>query len=138
MSKVIPALAVAVVLALAGCRSAPLHNPTDIAFPEPAASSMPRLTLEDYKDAIIRAGAKRGWFFEEEAPGHLIGNVAVRGKHFATVDVLFDTEAFSIKYRDSRNLDHDPSTGRIHTNYNSWVTNLQNDIQAEIVQMEAS
>jgi hypothetical protein len=138
MLRIVPVLAVAAVLALAGCRSAPLHNPTDIAFPEPAASSMPTLTLEDYKNAIIRAGAKRGWFFEEEAPGHLIGNVTVRGKHFATVDVLFDTEEFSIKYRDSRNLDYDPSTGRIHTNYNSWVTNLQKDIQAEIVQMEAS
>lgn len=138
MLRIVPALAVAVVIAVAGCRAAPIHNPSDIAFPEPAVSGKPTLTLEDYRNAIIRAGARRGWTFEEEAPGHLIGNVAVRGKHFATVDVLFDTEQFSIKYRDSRNLNYNPSRGEIHPNYNSWVTNLQKDIQAEIIQMEAS
>lgn len=137
MLRIVPALAVAAVLALAGCRSAPLHNPTGVAFAEPAVAGTPRLTLEDYENAIIRAGANRGWSFEEEAPGHLIGNVAVRGKHFATVDVLFDTEQFSIEHRDSRNLNYNPATGQIHPNYNSWVGNLQQDIQAEIVRMEA-
>ena len=139
MRRIIPVLAVAAIIALAGCRAVPMHNPSDIAFAEPAAvESTPRLTLEDYKNAIIRAGAKRGWSFEEQAPGHLIGDVAVRGKHFATVDVLFNTEEFSIKYRDSRNLNYDARRAEIHPNYNSWVTNLQKDIQAEIIQMKAS
>lgn len=122
-------------LAIAGCRAAPIYNPEDVAFataPEPKA-----LTLDDYRDAIIRAGAKRGWGFTEEAPGHLVGNVAVRAKHFATVDVLFDTQAFTIRHKSSRNLNYNADRGEIHPNYNSWISNLQQDIQAEITLMKA-
>ena len=122
--------------AIAGCRAAPIYNATDLAFAQPAAQAS--LTLEDYKKAIIRAGAKRNWTFEEAAPGHLIGNVAVRAKHFATVDVTFDTEKFSITYNASRNLNYSASRNEIHPNYNAWVQNLQKDIQAEITRLKAS
>lgn len=125
-------------LALAGCRAAPIYNPTDVAFAPAAVGAHEHFTLADYRDAIIRAGAKRGWMFEDAGPGHLIGHVAVRGKHFATVDVLYDTDDFSIKYKDSRNLNYNPSRGEIHPNYNSWIGNLQKDIQAEVARMKAS
>ena len=55
----------------------------------------------------------------------------------ATVDVNFDTEAFSITYKDSQNLNHDASRSEIHPNYNSWVQNLQKDIQSEIALMRS-
>lgn len=123
-------------LAIAGCRAAPIYNATDLAFAQPATQAA--LTLEDYKKAIIRAGAKRNWTFEEEAPGHLVGSVAVRAKHFATVDVMFDTEKFSITYKNSRNLNYSASRNEIHPNYNAWVQNLQKDIQSEITRLKAS
>ena len=129
MLRLLSLLAVVSVLALSGCRAAPIYNASDVPFPTPARQA---LTLEDYRSAIIRAGAKRGWTFKDEAPGHLVGDVAVRAKHFATVDVMFDTEKFSITYRDSRNLNYDGSRGEIHPNYNTWVNNLQSDIQGEI------
>ena len=129
MLRLFPILAVVSVLALAGCRAAPIYNANDVPFPTPVQRA---LTMDDYRGAIIRAGTKRGWSFRDEGPGHLVGDVAVRAKHFATVDVTFDTEKFSITYRDSRNLNYDGSRGEIHPNYNSWVNNLQADIQSEI------
>ena len=124
-------------VAVAGCRAEPVYNATDIAY-APAATVTQSLTSTDYKNAIIRAGAERGWTFQDAGPGHLVGNLAVRGKHFATVDVFYDTESFTINYKDSRNLEYDPATRQIHPNYNSWVQNLQQDIQAEVTRLETS
>lgn len=124
-------------MAIAGCRAETVYNPTDIAY-APAATKTRALSSTDYKNAIIRAGTQRGWTFQDAGPGHLIGNLAVRGKHFATVDVFYDTESFTINYRDSRNLDYNPASRQIHPNYNSWVTNLQQDIQTEVTRLETS
>jgi hypothetical protein len=124
-------------VAVAGCRAEPVYNATDIAY-APAATVTRSLTSTDYKNAIIRAGAERGWTFQDAGPGHLVGNLAVRGKHFATVDVFYDTESFTINYKESRNLEYDPATRQIHPNYNSWVQNLQQDIQAEVTRLETS
>ncbi len=138
MRRFMTGLALAAAIAVAGCDTVPIYNPTNVAFAPVAATPSSPLTLEDYKNAIIRAGAERGWSFEDVGPGHLVGTVAVRGKHFATVDVLYNTQDFTINYKDSRNLDYDPGKNQIHKNYNSWVTNLQKDIQAEVVRLRAS
>ena len=50
---------------------------------------------------------------------------------------MFDTEKFSIAYKSSQNLNHDASRGEIHPNYNTWVQNLQRDIQTEIALLRA-
>jgi len=138
MPRLTACLTLIAVLILAGCRAAPIYSPSDIAFALPPSSVEKVLTLNDYKDAIIRGGSKRNWTFEDAGPGHLIGNVAVRNKHFATVDVYFDTESFSISHKSSTNLNYNAGRGEIHPNYNSWIMNLQNDIQAEITHMKAS
>lgn len=138
MPRYVSALVLVTALVLAGCRSAAIYNPQGVAFAEPAVAVTTPLTLDDYKRAIIRGGAKRGWTFEDAGPGHLVGNLAVRGKHFATVDVAYDTQTFSITYKSSQNLKYDPTTQTIHQNYNSWVSNLQNDIQSEITVLKAS
>ena len=125
-------------VAIAGCRMGePVYNATDVAY-SPAATVTRSLDRTEYKNAIIRAGTQRGWTFQDAGPGHLIGNLAVRGKHFATVDVFYDTDSFTINYRDSRNLEYDPATRQIHPNYNSWVQNLQQEIQAEVTRLQTS
>ena len=124
-------------VAIAGCRpGAPVYNVTDMAYSPVTANRS--LSRSDYKNAIVRAGAQRGWTFQDAGPGHLIGNLAVRGKHFATVDIFYDTESFTINYKDSRNLEYDPATRQIHPNYNSWVERLQQDIQAEVIRLQTS
>jgi hypothetical protein len=137
MSRSIATVLLVAALAVAGCRAETVYNPTDIAY-APAATQTRALTETDYKNAIIRAGTKRGWTFEDAGPGHLVGNIVVRGKHFATVDVFYGTQSFTIDYKDSRNLDYNAATNQIHPNYNSWVSNLQRDIQAEVTRMETT
>ena len=138
MSKLITSLALITALALAGCRAAPMYSPSDIAFADPPTTVVKVLTMEDYKNAILLGGVKRGWTFEEAGPGHLVGSVAVRNKHFASVDIHFDTESISISYKSSVNLNYNAGRNEIHPNYNSWITNLLSDIQAEITRMKAS
>jgi hypothetical protein len=137
MPRLIAGLALIAAFALAGCRAAPIYSPSDIAFAEPPTTVKKVLTMEDYKNAIILGGSRRDWTFQDEGPGHLVGNVAVRNKHFATVNVRFDTESFSISYKSSQNLNYHAGRNEIHPNYNSWVRNLQDEIQAEITRMKA-
>ncbi|MEM7505719.1 MAG: hypothetical protein AAF415_03155 [Pseudomonadota bacterium] len=129
-------LAVSMVLALAGCRATPLQNVVDASYGSTASARA--LSLEDYRKAILRAGAKRKWVFTDAGPGHLIGNVNVRGKHEATVDVYFDTEQFSIRHQSSRNLNYDAANQTIHPNFNTWLRNLESDIRAEIQILRAT
>lgn len=131
------AVALGAALLIAGCRAAPIYNAEDVSYASPRVSTAQTLDQSDYQDAIVRAGARRGWTFREEGPGHLAGSVAVRNKHFATVDVYFDRDKFSIVYRSSQNLNYDPTLKEIHPNYNSWVSLLEQDIQKEITLMQA-
>ncbi len=61
------------------------------------------------------------------APGHIEAKLPVRA-HLAVTDIRFDTKTFSITYKDSVNLRYDPTKNLIHTNYSSWIQNLQNAI----------
>jgi hypothetical protein len=85
----------------------------------------PSATLNDIERAILNAGTKRGWLMRAEAPGHIVATHS-RGSHSATVDIFFDTQTYSIMYKDSANLDY--GDGRIHGTYNRWVEYLKQDI----------
>ena len=137
MTRTMTGLLLVAILAVAGCRTAPIYNAQNVAF-APAASSAKSVSMRDVQNAIIRAGASRDWTFEEQAAGHLIGKVTVRGKHYAEVDVLFDQESFTINYRNSRNLNYSAENGAIHPNYNSWVNLLQKAIQREVTTLKAT
>lgn len=134
--RFITVLAICAALAVAGCRATPLQNVVDASYG--ATASARALSLGDYRKAIIRAGAKRKWVFTDVAPGHLVGNVNVRGKHQATVDVFFDTEQFSIRHQSSRNLNFNAENQTIHPNFNTWLRNLETDIRTEIQILRAT
>ncbi len=120
------------ILVLSGCRSEPLQNIENVAFAVPTSTAAQGLTLDDYKAAIVRAGAQRGWVFSDQGTGEMIGSVVVRGKHSAKIRVLYNESAFSIVYIDSAQLNYDAERKEIHPNYNHWVRNLRNDIQKQI------
>ncbi|MEM6942338.1 MAG: hypothetical protein AAF416_04525 [Pseudomonadota bacterium] len=141
MAKTKPAfLAMAVVaLALAGCRQpTPVLTIESLPYQAEAGASAQQPTLSEYERAIIRAGSNRGWTFSRLETGHLEGRILVRGKHTAVVDVFFDDETFSILYKDSSNLEYNEAAATIHPNYNSWVRNLEQDIQAEVQRLRFS
>ncbi|MBW8269733.1 hypothetical protein [Caldovatus aquaticus] len=107
---------------LAACtRTQPLENVENREFIGPG-------TLAQRANQIRRAGAGRGWQVEEIRPGLIRARLYLRD-HVAVVDIPYDTQRFSIRYADSRNLLYDGTS--IHRNYNSWVRLLANDIVAQ-------
>ncbi|MDJ0611397.1 MAG: hypothetical protein QNJ67_20650 [Kiloniellales bacterium] len=133
MTRLIGLSVIVLLLALGGCRSAPVENVDSAPLNVPEGVSLERI-----KKSIMRAGFKRDWEMTEVGPGHLVAQVEVRDKHTAIVDIYFDRKTFSISYKDSRNLGYDGEN--IHANYNSWVQFLKEDIQKEmkLIALEAS
>ncbi len=141
-SRFFVAAALAAAMAVSACasggaRTAPIENVQEAPYGA-SVSGARSLSLTEYENAIIRAGAGRGWVFQREAPGHLVGTVEVRGKHTAVVDVYFNTKDFSIVYKDSTNLNYNAEKHVIHPNYNSWVSLLEQDIRKQVQIARAS
>lgn len=116
---------------VAGCNTAPVMEVRNAPYGLTAASASTRLSLGATERAIIKAGANRGWIMQRIAPGHLEGQLLVRG-HVAIVDILFNRDEFTISYKDSSNLKYDPGARTIHRRYNGWVQTLSEDIQREV------
>ena len=73
--------------------------------------------------------AAYGWQMVPKGPGNIEGTLILR-EHRAVVDVRYDTKTYSIKYKDSSNLQYDGAS--IHKNYNGWIQNLDNGIRARL------
>ncbi|GLS83177.1 hypothetical protein [Paraferrimonas haliotis] len=87
------------------------------------------LTEVQVQTAIEKASFKRGWIMQLKAPGMMEAKLTLR-THEVTVDIPFTTEGYAIRYVDSVNMNY--KNGKIHTKYNTWVTNLDRDIQESL------
>ena len=116
------------VLMFAGCRSAPVHNVQDATI---VSATGKQVTMEQFKQAVVRAGAALGWSMKSVSDGHIVGTLYLRD-HMAQVDINYTTSAYSINYKDSSNLKYNAEDNSIHSNYNGWVQNLQRNIQAQM------
>ena len=116
-----------VLAALAGCTMAPIRNVADA--PVVTGSGKPA-TLEQVRSSIVRAGTSLGWVMTPGDPGLVVGRLALRG-HVAIVEVRYSAKDYSIKYKDSTNLDY--RDGQIHKNYNGWIENLDRDIRSNML-----
>jgi hypothetical protein len=96
----------------------------------PIQSSKPKPSTDEIRQAIVRAGAGLGWEMKPDRPGHITGRLALR-THVAVVDIDYTQTEYSIKYRESTNLDH--SDGKIHRNYNGWIQNLDKGIKTQLL-----
>lgn len=110
-------------LSLSACRTGPVYNVESAVMATPADA-----TTEQVAGVIKRAGSGLGWQMIDKGPGEIEGKLFLRS-HMAVVSITFDTERFSIYYKDSNNLNYDGTT--IHTNYNGWVQNLEQAILAQ-------
>lgn len=112
---------------LAGCATAPvLDSPRAIDVPN-------NVSMEEVEDAILDAMRDRGWGVHERNRGEIIADLNLRS-HFARVGITYNPGAIAIEYMESRNLDYEVVDGEehIHDNFNSWLTNLANDIQRNL------
>ena len=118
---------VAVPLVLGGCATAePIENVTNAPVVAPSGKDLAR---SDVATAIQRAGRSAGWQLTAEGPGLFTGRLELRS-HLAIVEIEYDSKAYSIRYRDSANLD--AKDGQIHKAYNQWVENLDKAIRAQL------
>lgn len=125
--KTIGILLAAAMLFVAGCGTTqPIHNVQNSPIILPPGKTV---NMQQVTTAIMRAGTRLGWQMQPEGPGRLSGRIALRS-HTAVIDVEHDTKQYSIKYRDSTNLD--ARDGMIHRNYNGWIQNLDKNIRAEL------
>jgi hypothetical protein len=125
LKKIFIILISALVVFAAGCRTSPIYNVED----QSVISGSTRASMEDVKNAILRAGAGLSWAMRENKPGYITGTLTLR-EHFAVVDIKYDTQKYSILYKDSKNLKYDGTN--IHNNYNGWVQRLNQAIQAQL------
>lgn len=119
-------LVVVSIVFVVGCRASPIFNVQNAAIP---SSGDATLKADDVKKAIIRAGNGLGWTMDAAKPGAIVGTLRVRS-HVAVVDIPYDASSYSILYKDSQNLKHTGTS--IHSNYNSWVQNLDKAIKLQL------
>ena len=119
-------LVLSVLIAAVGCRTAPIYSVTNQGI---VPSGGKPKSLEEVKTAIVEAGRARGWTVKDIAPGHLEAELRLRG-HAAVVDIKYSTTSYSITHKDSQNLRYDGTN--IHPNYNSWIQNLQREIEKRL------
>ena len=114
----------AILLLMDGCRSAPVFD----VVAAPVTITKP-VSMSNMESAIIGAGTGLGWRMIPQAPGQIEGVLVLRD-HRAVVRVNYDTKSYSIKYKDSTNLNYDGKS--IHKNYNGWVDSLDRSIRLNL------
>lgn len=112
------------VAGLTGCRTSPIRNLDDQPIP-------PGATMTEVSKAIQAGGNSLGWAMQEVSPGLIVGTIHLRD-HMAKVEIPFSRRDYSIHYKSSTNLKYNASKKTIHSNYNSWVLNLDNQIRARL------
>lgn len=107
-----------------GCATVPVQNIAD----QSIETNRP-VSLQEIGNAIVRAGASLNMQMRRVRPGVIDATYAVRGVS-ATMEVKYSTKSYSIEYKDSQGMKYDGTN--IHKNYNGWVANLNNRIQAQL------
>jgi len=116
--------------------SVPIVNVENAAI---VAASGQAPSLEAVSAAIHKAGASQGypWTVSGESAGQLVLTTIVRHKHTVVVNVTFDTKTFSIHYGNSVNMNYKKKKyGEvIHPNYNVWISQLRQAMEAEFTKL---
>ena len=100
-------------LTTAGCTSKPILN-TQHELP-----ANNQVSDEKMKTIIVNALQKRNWTVQRLSPQLVQAEINVRNQYYAAIDI-----------RDSRDLGY--KDGKIHRNYNRWVSMLDRDIMAAL------
>ncbi len=119
-------VSILLVTIFAGCGVATVYNV--VQNPVTVKSST---TDDQLFKAIKIAGLNLGWQVTKVKPGLAQAQLFLR-THMALVEIPYSEKGFSIKYKDSKNLNYDSEKGTIHKNYNSWIQNLQNAISLQM------
>lgn len=114
-------------LGAAQARDEPMLEPTRISIEGRAG-----IDQDSLRKVLIRAGARRNWTIQSDAPGQLQLKQSRNGKHEAVVQVNYEATGYQLGYVSSFNLNADAERRRIHPTYNMWLRNLSADIESEL------
>ena len=101
------------------------------AIPALTAAGKPA-SPEQIRAALQAAGSPRGWIIKPVGAGKVLASLDVRSKHQVSADVTLRNGEYSIKYRDSNNMNYDAGSHTIHPKYNMWVDALIRDTRAQL------
>ncbi len=134
MRTLLSAVAVAVVVS-----AYPAYGRTPVPvvdFPDQvvATASGAKPTAAQVRDAIIKAGAGKGWALAKQPDDQFIATRVIKGKHTIVTTISFTAEKYSVTYRSSENMKFGMFNGvpHIHPNYNVWARDLVEAIRLEI------
>ena len=99
-------------------------------LPAVTASGQPASGAQ-IKAAIQAAAQQNGWTVVAPAPDRMVATLQVRNKHTVVTEIVYKPGQYSVKYKDSANMNFDPSTRVIHPFYNKWVQGLVDGIRTE-------
>ncbi|PRA30852.1 hypothetical protein [Pseudomonas poae] len=111
-------------LTTAGCTNKPILNTQH----DLAADT--QVSEEKMKTVIVNALQKRDWTVQRLSPQLVQAEITVRNQYYAAIDIRYTRNSYAITYRDSRDLGY--KDGKIHRNYNRWVSMLDRDIMAAL------
>ncbi|MGL4858888.1 MAG: hypothetical protein ACRC5A_03970 [Enterobacteriaceae bacterium] len=86
-------------------------------------------TIEQVKNAILKAGHGREWIMEDTGFGVINATMKAR-THMVEVRINYSATRYSITYTTSKNMK--ASNGKIHPTYNRWIRNLDKAIQLNL------
>lgn len=136
MTKKLTLLSAILVLSLMlvpGCmRQASLLNPSNLPVVSATGQS---LSEAQVKQAILAGAKDKGWIARELSPGVISASLAVRS-HLAEVEIPYSGSSYSIRYKNSSNLDYKAGDQTIHNQYNNWVNYLRQAIDARLAEMK--
>lgn len=130
-------------MSVAAREPVPIINYNDI--PVATAGGKP-LAIDDVKKAIVTAATQKEWTVAYPADGKILATLVVRNKHTIVVEIAYDTDKYSINYKDSINMKYGISADRregfklvdtggqalIHPFYNKWVLEFKEKIENEL------
>jgi hypothetical protein len=121
-------IAVCLIVAVAAC-TAPIRRVESSNY---GWGPRKEVTIEQMQATIEKTARNLGWTLSDVKPGSFVAKRewGPGGRHSIAVDVVYDRKAFSIRYKDSKQMDYSGSS--IHHTYNDMVERLRDDIKASI------
>jgi hypothetical protein len=137
ISKIFAGLLLALTLGLgagpaAARTSVAIVNHPDVPVVTGSGKTLPP---EAVRQAIVLAGANKGWTIVPQGDGKLQASIKVRNKHTVIVLIAYNPQKYSLTYQDSIDMNYGQRNNEpvIHPFYNTWVGDLKEAIRLELI-----
>ncbi|MFK0572391.1 hypothetical protein [Endozoicomonas sp.] len=119
-------LSIVLSLLLAGCSTSTTIHTIDAPI-----DSLPSISVDQVGRDIITAASRLGWKVTKNEPGMIEANLTEKDQHHMEVSIPYNSEQFTIRYRDSTNRNE--TDDLFHRHYNKQAVLLEREIQAQLL-----